>query len=696
MTRRIPILIAAIFINVNLMLASSFYIDITKDQFLASKSYSSITFNEWNEIYPTYKTERMIDQVEDMIYRFDVLDDWLYFVKYNNQQVMRYNTKNKTMEIIFEESNRIITDLTVHEKRVYISIIPDGEIYVFEGKEFKLFYSSKAKYIWDIEASDHGLALITGNPCYISILDNAGEPLQRYSLSDINGSMVKYNRQNRYFYSGTSNNGLIYEINPARKTIECLYQKPNARIITIAFDKDTTYFAEVVKQDTPLRQQSSSNVVTVTAQDPGQPSSFSEASTESSSQFQQFIQAENILSNIYKFQGDSKNAELLYSQGSAVYDFMVIKGCLYILSDEPGLIRINIEKPWVTRKSSFNVSSMLSFLKIEKDYYISTGYPGYIYRFYPDKFEKSEWISNVLSMDAFVEFGRIAFDADSHSAVSLRAGNSLLPDSSWSEWYSYSKPSGLEDLPGALFFQVRVNVDNSRDAFIKGLRIYLRSLSSFCRIKDIKITRERMNPGGMPSRPRPTQYYPGNKVQFERVHPYDPQKPLVISWNYENNEQCQEQTRISLTLKDLESGMATYRTVLYNTSRYEIDRAFFPDGSYYAALGLSPFFPEDEVRVYNSDIFIIDNTPPDIIIGDETEEEIMLKVTDKRSVIALASIEYINGERVYIEPADKIFDSREETFRLKNHLLDKPCLFTVYDMEGNKNSILMPVAGVNK
>lgn len=690
MLKRLNILILIqIFVILNVF-SSSYFIDITREHLLQSKTHSHITFSDWNEFLPTPRTDRIFDQADDLIYRFDIMDKYLFYIKYNNQKVIRFDFRDNSEKEIFSETNKIITDIVIHKDKVYISVIPDGEIYVLDDEEFVLFYESGCKYIWDLESTPHGLALITGNPASLAIIDDTGKNLQNHSLADMNGSIVRYNPASKLLYAGTSNNGLLYRLDPVKKELLSLYQKPKGRIISITFDGKSIYFAEVSAYEPPSRQPRPVHTVTVSGQDPVDPSGYSDASSEGSAQFQQFVQPERILSSIYEFDEKERSSKTIYSQANIVYDFEIIGDYLYILSDEPNLIRIDKNNFHNRRYSSFDVDSMLFINKKYNKYYISTGYPGYIYRFYPGEYEEGEWISTVYTMDEFIEFGDIWFDAGKNSFISFRAGNSLIPDNTWTDWHKMEKPENLGFLPKSLFFQLKFSVDGKKGGYIKGVKLFIRNVSMPCRIKDLSVAKERLSLGVAAVRPRPQAFTPKDPVRFERVQPFDNQKPIIVSWNYDNIEMCNDMTEIRVSVNDYPTGKTIMSTSVYNTNRFEINRSFFPDGKYYIIINPSSVFDKEAGDIfYHSEYFIIDNTPPGIIILEERKNELVIQVTDHTSIIALAYLEYPDGERVYLLPEDAIYDNRKEVFKVDKYLLKRLCIFTAYDLEGNKSSLLL-------
>lgn len=671
----------------------SYYLDITKEVLLQSlqRNDAGITFDDWNVVFPNPGSKLLVDQVNDMVFRFDILEDKIFYIKYNNQKLIKHNTSNNKVEEIFHRSDKIITDIVIYDGRVFISIIPDGQIYVYDGDEFSVFYTFESKYVWDMHPSPFGLAVITGNPAKAKIINYDGSLAQSYGLADINGSVIHFNPYNDMFYAGTSNNGIVYEIDPLNKKIKSKYQKPGARIKSIRSDGQKIYFAEITSLDLSPRHGRPQQVVTISEQDGDQSQSYNEASSESSSQFQQFARPDRLVSSIYMFNDNNRKVRSFYSSPGIFYDFAILGDYAYILSDEPCLIRVKKNKTSDRRYTSYKVDSMLFFLEKDERFFISTGYPGKIFQFYPEKYEAGEWLSDVLTMNSFINFGNISFDSDRRSFVSIRVGNTFIVDNNWSEWYRYSETANLDHLPKALYFQIRYEIGAYSKASIGNTRLFVSSAEIKCHIKDINISKERLNLGPATPRQRQQHAVQRDTVNFQRVQPFDINRPVIISWNYENIEMCGDLTSIKINIRDHGSNNIVFSTEVFNINRYELDRGFIPDGIYYAEIRTSSIFNANpEFLSYNSGKFVIDNTPPSVVIREYDNSRFILEARDSSSIIALAFLEYENKNRTYLLPEDGIFDSRIESFIIERSLIqDELCLFVVYDLEGNKSSILL-------
>ena len=293
-------------------------------------------------------------------------------------------------------------------------------------------------------------------------------------------------------------------------------------------------------------------------------------------------------------------------------------------------------------------------------------------------------------MNSFVEFGKLNFNSDKNSKLSIRAGNSMIPDDNWTKWHTYSQAEDLGFLPKSMFFQVKLEISGHPDAYMKDIRVFFRSIAIDCIIKDIKINKDLMIFGNQSARQRQQSFASGGMSGFNRVHPFDKEKPVNISWNYESAEACGEMIKIIVNIRDFSSDRLIFQDTVFNTNRYELDKSFFPDGRYYAEIIPDSIYPsESNASSYISNPFTIDNTPPTAIIKEYRKDRILIEAEDKSSILALAYIECMENNKTYILPQDKIFDSRKETFIIKRELLDGLCMFSVYDLEGNKTSILL-------
>jgi hypothetical protein len=318
-----------------------------------------------------------------------------------------------------------------------------------------------------------------------------------------------------------------------------------------------------------------------------------------------------------------------------------------------------------------------------------------VYRVGPG-FEKSgSFESEILDASSFSYWGRISSRGKGNVTISTRSGNLNRPESNWSPW-ARLKPdsnsavvcdscgSGHTSSPAARFFQYKVELAGSTPTpEVSFVEIAYIAKNERPRVEDVEITPPNYR------FPSPALSIPvSNTITLSPIgqpHRSSPSSSIDIgtsqTLNYAKGTigarwSALDEDGDSLLYKvEIRGVKETGWKVLKDAVKEKYlswDSTAFPDGEYVVRVTASdsPSNPRDQVleSALESDPFLIDNTPPQILKLTATVSgnkiEVSWKAQDARSNIDKAEYSVNGGEWLLIHPVTKLSDSPEEDYRL--------------------------------
>jgi hypothetical protein len=117
-----------------------------------------------------------------------------------------------------------------------------------DGKATKLWSNDDARYVWTILRTDHGLFLATGPKAAVHQLrpdggEMKGEAIYQAGKLADNILCLAGAPDGKLLYAGTDKNGLVVEIDPAKKTSRVLMDADEDEIASLAVDDDGGIYA---------------------------------------------------------------------------------------------------------------------------------------------------------------------------------------------------------------------------------------------------------------------------------------------------------------------------------------------------------------------------------------------------------------------------------------------------------------------
>ena len=595
-----------------------------------------------------------------------------------------------------------ISGLEVHalavdsQDRVYAAVLPDAKIYRLDasGKP-QLFFDAKCKYVWAMTFDQSGnLFVATGDAGIIYKVSPSGQGSKFFDTEETHArSMVMDSRGN--LIVGTEPSGLILRVTPAGKGF-VLYQA-NKREVTAVAERDGVVYASAVGNK-PLSMSVSGAAPVLPSNPPLVSATGAPRMGTTPPSLPPPIGSLSAAvlggSEVYRVQPDGFAEKIWSATSEVVYAIAFDSGGKPLLgTGNKGIIYRVDSDQLSTELLNAPPTQVTSFLQTKNGVvYVTTGNVGNLYSIGPGMEATGTLESEVLDANNFAHWGKVHLTSTLHGGaigVETRSGNLNHPESNWSPWgkVDLTEVGGPIQSPAARFLQYRLN-------FSMGTAGESPDLS----VVDIAYLPKNVAPKVQQVEIAPLNYRqpPSNQSLERSVQPSGSPTSLTLP--------AVGQKRSSISATTLEVGGTTtlqyskgFVTVRWNSSdpngdplfykveirgknssfwqvlkdklqdRYwSFDSAAFPDGHYVVRVSASDApgnTPKDSLTSsLESDSFIIDNTPPEIVFGsiakNGTQREVKLTARDALTWIDKVEFSTNGGDWVLLTPDNLVTDSQ--------------------------------------
>jgi sugar lactone lactonase YvrE len=589
--------------------------------------------------------------------------------------------------------------------QVYAATDPDGKIYkIGSNGKAQLFYDPHQKYIWAIGFNSKGdLFLTTGDQGEIHRVTPAGTGSVFFKTEETHARSLAIDAQDNLIV-GTEPGGLILRVSPAAQGF-VLYQAPKREITAVAIAKDGAIYGAGVGNKTPIAapqpitpaptplQITPSSAVTVIAgtnpQRANPPPTLN-------------LGAPSIAggSEVYRIDPDGAPKKAWSNTQDIVY------GISFDAQDRPILGTGNRGK--IYRLDSDVMSTALldasptqvtGFGRGRKgELYAVTGNIGRVYRIGPALEKQGTFESEALDAGSFTYWGRISYRGSGAISVLTRSGNLNRPENNWSPWAALQPDShegstvcescggGRVTSPPARFLQYKIELSASASKPVSDLSyIEIAYLSKNVApvVDEIEVT-----PANYKFPTPVLSITPSTNITLpplgqHRRNSSSSNSELSSSQtlNYAKGSigarwSATDENGDTLAYKVEIRGAkeSTWRLLKDNVKEKYLtwDSTAFPDGEYVIRVTASdaPSNPRNQAleATLESDPFLIDNTPPQILnlAATSTGNKIDVRwiARDARSDIDRAEYSINGGEWLMAQPVTKLSDSPEEEYHL--------------------------------
>jgi len=628
---------------------------------------------------------------------------------------------NQKSDTLFSSEEVAVFSLAAANNSVYFATSPDGQVYrhTRDGR-IKPIFKPEAKYIWAVEPGDGGsLYVATGEPARIYLVRPSGEAELFFESEETHIRSLFWDRHTKRLYAGSSSNGYLYRLEANGKAV-VLYDAPLDEINRIVVQADgTIYLAAAgggpIRPGLPIspqpeptageKDEDEGEVIHIVAGgDAVRP-----ASAESPSR----VSAAGAVGAIYSIDESGFARTVWSSRTDRVHSLSLAAGPAS-KSDAPSLLVGTGDKGKIYRLDAegnrtllfeFEPSQITSFARAaDGQTVITTANPATVQILSQSGRKSGEYLSEVIDASVPTQWGAVSWQANNHGVVKMftRSGNTGKPDKTWSEWRPVrgSSSEGAIASPPARFLQWKVRLEGSgrQTPVVKRVRVsYLQ--------KNVapEITKITVYPPGdaFPDAKTNADHHTatlkdGNSGSGNSQAPTPGRKThkqgaQSVGWKAhdENGDQLQFKLEIRA------AGEKVWHQLIadYSGRAFTFDSRALPDGEYQARVTATdrPGNPSELAResVKTSELFVIDNTPPQVnnlkVQSGGSSVVVTFQARDQYSRIQEASYALNAGEWQLVYPVDQVADQRTEAHRLSlpEDCRGKVLAVKVTDQNGN-------------
>ncbi len=544
---------------------------------------------------------------------------------------------------------------------------------------------SKARYIWDLTFDAAGrLYIAAGDPGAIYRVDPAhpqAPPEIFFKSDEAHIRSLAWDAKGNLI-AGSDGSGLIYRISPAGQGY-VLFEAPRREITAVAVGADGTIYAANVgdKAHNPLPplpvQGIGSATITIVP-----PSSL------------QAVNASTTLpegTELYALEEGQAPRKLWASKDDIVYALSARADGLLALTGNRGRIFRILKDGTYADIAHLDAQQGLS-LAVQPDsadkgdLLIGTGNTGKLFAL--GAAEKHEYASDVLDAGILARFGRVEIEPGSSAyEIFTRSGNVEQPVRGWSEWQPLK--DGVVASPAGRFLQWKSVL--SANGILGSVGVNYLPVNAAPVIDDLVVaTGARLNPQNqIPSVPATVNVAFPSPAAASDVTATDAASPIsalkdraAVTVRWAAHDDNGDDLIYSLYLRG--DGETVWRLLKdnLNDKAYSFDATLVPDGGYQIKVVASDapsHTPADALKGEKvSDRFQVDTTSPSIVglsatgahaecSGNSCNKpfQISFDAQDAASPIAHAEYSLDAGPWQYVEPVDKISDSRTEHYSFK-------------------------------
>jgi len=598
---------------------------------------------------------------------------------------------------------------------VYAASSPDGKIYRIENGKASEYFDPKTKYIWSLALADDGtLYAGTGDDGRVFRITGAGKGELYYATSQGNVTGLIIDKQGRLL-AGTEPNGILYRITAKDKAF-VLYDSSLPEIRAVSPNADGSIYAVALGGSLAKKVQgaqanqavqtdgvpSVSTSITVTADAGGDikpptpvrppqetvPAPVPAVTTTTA------ISADTTpveKSAIYRINPDNTVDTLWSSKEENVYDILPgSDGQVYFTTDASGRIYRLSRDSKLTLIAQTNEAEATRLLQWKGSMLAATGNMGKIYRLGASGV-RGTYESPVFDAGSVAQWGRLRWQGENGAgmiAMRTRSGNSIRPDSTWSDWSeAMTDPNSAQiKSPNARFLQYEAELSGTGATIENVSAAYLpqnnppvvRSVTVLTTVTPAPTAQPK--PGSTAS--AATTPYTVSVTDTGDAAPVSStgtptqtlsrasQQQLLISWQaddpdgdklvYEVDFRGEGEREWKLLKKDL------FDTTL------TIDGDALADGRYYFKVTASDRVANPPAAAKEADLIsspvLIDNTPPVVRIQSAQRAgagaDVSFEAQDSTSALRRAEYSIDAGSWTPVAPVDGILDSPSEQFRL--------------------------------
>ena len=597
-------------------------------------------------------------------------------------------TPDGEISVFFDSPEIGILSLAVDaENNVYAGSAPDGLIYkVTPDGQSTTFFMTNEHYVWALAFGNNNVLYAgTGESGKIFTILPDGTGAVLYDSPQSHVMSLVFDPQG-WLYGGTEGKAVVYKVDLNGRAF-ALYHAKEEEIHSLALDKNgNLYLAALSSQVYPKAQ-------------PPTPTDQPQEPKEKSLKF----------STIYRMIPEGAFVELLKLENTLLYSMLIDpEGRLFVGTDDEGLIYQIFPDGQYQHVLTLDAGTVLSLIQAaDGTLYAGTSDKGAVYRISPELVETGQYLSIVHDATSVAAWGEIFWrGTPQQTTLFTRAGNTSIPDDTWSPWSSgLQNPEG-ETIPNppARFIQWKavLSLQEQQPPALEEVSIAYLPLNLAPDIERIvtyhaaqrqQDQKENESSKTPPAPSRTSQPNVRKSSTTLKAPKYIPPGYVAAVW--EASDPNKEPVVYTLELQGEQEQQWKILQEEQKETNYLLDTTSLPDGSYFIKITASdrPNNPPDKALEGEkvSERFDVDNTSPTVSIAlnqEQNDRTVFLTVIaqDESSRLKKAEYSLNGGEWVPIFPDDLVTDSRDEKYSISLSELDEGShilTFKTTDMFGN-------------
>jgi hypothetical protein len=630
-------------------------------------------------------------------------DGALYAATGHRGRVFRIET-NGTSKLLWTADRPEVFAIAVDKSGVlYAASSPDGKIYRIENGKASEYFDPKTKYIWSLAlATDGTLYAGTGDGGQVFRITGPGKGEPYYVTGQGNVTDLMLDPQGRLL-AGTEPNGILYRITAKDKAF-ALYDSSLPEIRAVSPNPDGSVYAVALGGSLAKKVQSAqanqtaqpdstptvTTSITVTADAGGeikpnppgpvkpQETPPATAVTATTAVASDTTPVEK--SAIYRINADNTVDTLWSSKEENVYDILTgADGQIYFGTDAAGRIYRLTQDRKLTLVAQTNESEATRLLQWRGALLAATGNMGKIYRLGASG-ARGTYDSPVFDAGSIAQWGKLRWQGEKGAGgivLKTRSGNSLRPDSTWSDWSGPLSAGAQITSPNARFLQYEaelsgsgVTLENVTAAYlpqnnppvVKSVTVVATVAQAAASAKAAAFSVTVTDTGDA----APVSSTGTSTQTLSRATT----QQLLISWQADDPDGDKLVYQIDFRGEGERDWILLKKDLHENA--YTIDGDALADGRYFFKVTASDREANAPAAAKESDLVsspvLIDNTPPVIRIQSSKRTgataDINFEAQDSASALRRAEYAVDAGPWTPVAPADGILDSQSEAFRL--------------------------------
>lgn len=637
---------------------------------------------------------------EDMVWDIAVFKNKAYLATGNEGKVFKVDLEKKKGELLCDQKEMEIYAITVDsDGNVFLGASPGGKIYkCAEGGEPTLFFETKEDYVWDLVFDKDGnLYVATGKEGKIFKISPDGKGEMYFDTPSANVMTLTFTPEGKLL-AGTQGKGFIYRIDKKDKGF-VLYEPSQDEVKQIICLPDGTIYAVVNFERTPRGAivEEIMKMLEKSANNKAQGKPTPKVTPKAKSEIIK-ITPEGYVTSIWSPKEQPVHCLYFDAETSLLFVSAGKKGYLYQVDDKGDFVlTTELDDTYILTMQPSGDSLLLG-----------TGSQASLYQLGLNSYKEGVYLSQPMDAGSPVRWGNLEYLAHlPHNSYKIafryRAGNTSEPDDSWTEWSQYVEPKNEFlplKVPVSRFIQIEIKLMGeakiqkpitplfSSEAIPIGERFNWLPALDYCylyyispnlapQIQELSI--ETVQPKKPPT-PPPTKNTSNSKtkrtssVSYSALEKPPDSNPRKVSIKWKATDPNNDQLVYELYFKgEEESNWKLIEDELKQTS-YEFSTATIPDGKYRFKVKASDepsnLSETKKTAEFVSDIYVVDNTPPEITELTAKPEKsngfiITAEARDNTSLIVSARYSVDAKDFMFLLPEDGLFDSNVEQFSFK-------------------------------